>query len=103
MNLNVRASHWTSSKASCVLWLTGEGVALAIHEQEAGSSAQLGTHPLQPGGTGTPDITSGLQIISVRRAKEMSPCLWATMTSIQEYYLSITSGTTHSEEEAEKT
>ena len=101
MNLNVRASHWTGSKASCVLWLTGEGVALAIHEQEAGSSAQLGTHPLQPdGGTRTPDITSGLQIISMRRAKELSPCLWATMTRIQEYYLLITSGTTHSEEEA---
>ena len=41
MNLNVRASHWMGSKASCVLWLTGGGVALASHEQEAGSSAQL--------------------------------------------------------------
>ena len=96
MNLNVRASHWMGSKASCVLWLTGGGVALASHEQEAGSSAQLGSHPLQPdGGIGTPNITSGLQITSVRRVKEMSPCLWATMTSIQEYFPLITSGTTH--------
>lgn len=104
MNLNVWASHWTGSKVSRVLWLTGGGVTLASHEQEAGSSAQLGSHLLQPdGSTGTPNITSGLQITSVRRVKEMSPFLWATMTSIQEYLLLITLGTTHSEEGAEKT
>lgn len=104
MNLSVWASHWTGSKVSRVLWLTGGGVALASHEQEAGSSAQLGSHLLQPdGGTGTPNITSGLQITSVRRVKEMSPFLWETMTSIQEYLLLITLGTTHSEEGAEKT
>lgn len=104
MNLNVRASHWMGSKASCVLWLTGGGVALASHEQEAGSSAQLGSHPLQSDG-GNWDSKYNLRppITSVRRVKEMSPCLWATMTSIQEYFLLITSGTTHSEEGAEKT
>ena len=43
------------SKASCVLWLTGGGVALASHEQEAGSSAQLGSHPLLGGGVSRDD------------------------------------------------